>query len=299
MTKAVFIASSHSAYLDRPGELYHFPNSYLSRVQRTVGDWVVFFEGRRGGSRGYYAVQRVARIEGDPERPDHSFAILDRASELSFEHNVARLKPDGAPYETGLPLSRGSNTSAVRLISDADFAKIVEEGLRPEHVPDALPREGVLPATLTGLADPAAIWEQPSFDVIRALVPSNRAFRERSFARQVKRAYGARCAMSGLELRNGGGRPEVEAAHIVPVEARGPDTVRNGLALSGTLHWMFDRGLLSVDHDGGILTARGSIAQEVSDRLLAPDRHLILPENPLMRPHPAYLQWHRDNCFKG
>jgi putative restriction endonuclease len=298
MTKAVFIASSHSGYLDRPGELYHFPNSYLSRVERTVGDWVVFFEGRRGGSRGYYGVQRVARIEADPVTPGHSFAILDRASELSFERNVARLKADGAPYETGLPLSRGSNTSSVRLISEADFALIVQEGLRADDVADALPREGALP-TAPGLSDPAAAWEAPSFNVARALVPSNRAFRERSFARQVKRAYGARCAMSGLELRNGGGRPEVEAAHIVPVEAQGPDTVRNGLALSGTLHWMFDRGLLSVDGDGGILTAEGSIAHEVADRLLTPDRRLILPGNPLLRPHPAYLQWHRENCFKG
>jgi putative restriction endonuclease len=63
MTKAVFIASSHSAYQDRPGEVYHFPNSYLTRVAQTVGDWVIYFEGRRGGSRGYYAVQRVAPMD--------------------------------------------------------------------------------------------------------------------------------------------------------------------------------------------------------------------------------------------
>lgn len=298
MTKAVFIASSHSDYLDRPGELYHFPNSYLSRVARTVGDWVIFFEGRRGGSRGYYAVQRVARIEPDPSDAGRSFAILDPASELSFECNVPRLRPDGTPYETGLPLARGSNTSAVRLITERDFATIVSEGLKAQTLPDTLPREGVLPAP-SGLSEAPAAWETPEFDVVRALVPSNRAFREGSFARQVKRAYGARCAMSGLELRNGGGRPEVEAAHIVPVEARGPDTVRNGLALSGTLHWMFDRGLLSVDGDGAILTADGSIAREVADRLLTPDRRLILPADPALRPHPAYLQWHRDNRFKG
>ncbi len=28
------------------------------------------------------------------------------------------------------------------------------------------------------------------------------------------------------------------------VEANGPDIVRNGLALSGTAHWIFDRGLI-------------------------------------------------------
>ena len=50
--------------------------------------------------------------------------------------------------------------------------------------------------------------------------------------------------MSGLALRNGGGLPEVEAADILLVEEREPDTVRNGIALSGTLHRTFDRGLL-------------------------------------------------------
>ena len=52
MTKAIFIASSHSHYDDRPGEVYHFPNSYLSRVAQTVGDWVIFYQGRRGGVSG-------------------------------------------------------------------------------------------------------------------------------------------------------------------------------------------------------------------------------------------------------
>ena len=61
----------------------------------------------------------------------------------------------------------------------------------------------------------------------------------------------------------------------------------------------FDRGLLSVDGDGAILTADGSIAREVADRLLTPGRRLILPADPALRPHPAYLQWHRDNRFKG
>jgi len=42
MTKAIFIASAHSHYQDRPGEIYHFPNIYRSRVAATLGDWVIF-----------------------------------------------------------------------------------------------------------------------------------------------------------------------------------------------------------------------------------------------------------------
>jgi putative restriction endonuclease len=295
MTKAVCIASSHSAYKDRPGEWYHFPNMYLTRVAQTVGDWVIFYEGRAGGSRGYYAVQRVEKIVADPEDQGHSYAILDRSTELSFERNVPRTHGNGRPYETGLPASGGNNSSAVRLISDGDFAAIINEGLRADQVPDALPRTGDLPE-VWGMSDQG---QEPFLGPDRQIVLTSRAFRDQSFARQVRRAYAGRCAMSGLELRNGGGRPEVEAARILPVEERGPDTVRNGLALSGTIHWMFDRGLVSVDEDCSLLVARGSIAAEVSDRLLVANRRLILPADPALRPHPSYLEWHRRHRFKG
>jgi putative restriction endonuclease len=298
MAKAVFIASSHATYQDRPGEVYHFPNSYLKRVAHTVGDWVIFFEGRRGGSRGYYAVQRVSHIIADPSDSTHSFAILDRASALSFEQNVPRLRDDGMPYETGLPIVRGSNTSSVRIISDADFAAIVGQGLKEVAAPDALPRTGPLPSSYQVEEEATPFLGAPQ-DVARQLVPSNRLFREATFARQVKRAYQARCAMSGLELRNGGGRPEVEAAHIKPVSEMGPDVVSNGLALSGTLHWLFDRGLLSVGEQGDILLAKDSIAPEVASRLLMPDHRLLVPTDATLRPHPAFLKWHRENRFKG
>ncbi|MEM7518711.1 MAG: HNH endonuclease [Planctomycetota bacterium] len=100
-------------------------------------------------------------------------------------------------------------------------------------------------------------------------------------------------------MRNGGGRPEVEAAHIVPVSKQGPDVVTNGLALSGTVHWMFDRGLLAVDMNFSILIAKEYVDDDVTQRLIHPSKRLIVPESPLLRPHPQFLQWHRENCFKG
>lgn len=300
MSKAVFIASSHSAYDDRPGEVYHFPNMYLSRVAQTVGDRVILYQGRRGGVAGYYAVQKVERIIPDPVDSMHSYAVMDRSSLLDFDRPVPRFRPNGTPYETGLPVSRGSNTSSVRLISEVDYAAIIDEGLREDVTADTLPREGPLPGPtlVPGFAEGQASFH-PISGIDREQVLSSRAFRDRAFARQVKAAYRARCAMSGLELRNGGGRPEVEAAHIVPVDARGPDVVSNGLALSGTVHWMFDRGLVAVDEDLGLLIARDSVATDIAARLFVPDRRLIQPNDPAKAPHPAYLKWHRDNCFKG
>lgn len=304
MTKAILIASSHSAYDDRPGELYHFPNIYLSRVAKTVGDWVILYQGKRGGTVGYYAVQRVERVVPDPIAADHSYAILDRASKLDFARAVPRFRVDNTPYETGLPRVRGSNTSAVRLISEADFAAIIGEGLREEDSPDTLPRTGALSdvqqpiAMVQGFAEGQAAFVGQS-DVDRVMVLSSRAFRDRAFARQVKSAYAGRCAITGLELRNGGGRAEVEAAHIIPVEERGPDVVSNGLALSGTVHWMFDRGLVSVDDDRRILVAQDSVAKDLANRLFVPDGRLILPSDPSKAPHPNYLKWHREHRFKG
>ena len=74
--------------------------------------------------------------------------------------------------------------------------------------------------------------------------------------------------MTGLKFINGGGRSEVQAAHIRPVEDRGPDSVRNGIALSGTVHWMFDKGLISVDENFDILIAKDRVPTTI-DRLFA------------------------------
>ena len=68
---------------------------------------------------------------------------------------------------------------------------------------------------------------------------SRRPFRDRVFSTGIKRAYDNTCAISGLRIINGGGRAEAQAAHIQPVHANGPGSLRNGVALSSTFHWMF------------------------------------------------------------
>jgi len=89
----------------------------------------------------------------------------------------------------------------------------------------------------------------------------------------------------------------VQAAHIRPVEEQGSDSVRNGLALSGTLHWMFDRGLLSVAEDMTILVSRNKVPAEVVDRLILPGGKPLCPADARDWPHPENLRWHRENRF--
>ena len=84
MANAVFTHADGSVYDDHPEERYHFPRTYLNAVHQTVGDWVVYYEPRRvragseqtGGRQAYFAVAQVARIERDPSREDHFYAMI-------------------------------------------------------------------------------------------------------------------------------------------------------------------------------------------------------------------------------
>ena len=128
----------------------------------------------------------------------------------------------------------------------------------------------------------------------------SRPVRDAAFARAIQAAYNSTCAVTGLRLINGGGRPEVQAAHIRPVADKGPDSIRNGLALSGTVHWMFDRSLISIGPPPTydiLVTGRGLPDPVLG--LLDPDRRLRLLKDPALHPAPTYLDYHRTTIFKG
>lgn len=301
MVNAIFIQNSVSIYDDKPGEAYHFPKRYLGTVLQTVGDWVVFYENRKGAF-GYVSVQKVLEVVPDSNNEAHFYAILDRGSQWQFEQVVPRADAHGVAYETSLrkadgsPMSGGASVSAVRRLTPLEFANIVDAGLVEIEGMDAIPREGAA-APVVGLSEHAAIFDGLQPIAERSKILSSRPARDASFQRLVKAAYKGRCAISGLQLRNGGGRPEVQAAHIRAVADDGPDVVQNGLALSGTLHWMFDRGLIAVAQDHRIMISHNKVPSDVAARLITPGQKLLLPDNPRHQPHPEYLRFHRENYF--
>jgi putative restriction endonuclease len=301
MAKAIFLHRPDSIYDDDLSSRYDFPRRYLGTVKRTVGDWIVYYEpGKAMGGRGrraYFAVARVTDVIDNPAAEGRHLASIDPLSFLSFDRPVPQIE-DGFVVESGIRaadgrLMRGGKVqSAVRAITDADFQAIVSRGVLAN--PDPWNVETAPEAHEAGFAEPAAVFERP---IEHRLL--SRPFRDRAFRQAVLDAYGHTCAMSGLTLRNGGGRPEVEAAHIRPVAHGGPDDVRNGLALSGTLHWMFDRGLVSVADDGAILVSENKVPRDAAARLLVPDRRLRPPRDPRARPHPDFLRHHREHVFGG
>jgi len=136
--------------------------------------------------------------------------------------------------------------------------------------------------------------------------------RDRIFRSKVIKAYGSQCALTGFKFINGGGRAEVEAAHIKSVEARGPDIVQNGLALSGVrcgeanpllrvalVHWMFDRGLISLSDDRRIMLSNDINDVDGVRKMLNPDGFARWPAVMAERPDARFLAWHRERCFKG
>ncbi|WP_417307970.1 HNH endonuclease [Devosia sp.] len=297
----IFIHRADSIYADSPATRYQFPKQYLGRAERCVGDWVIYYEPTKvPQSRGYYAVAQVQDIVPDTSAQDMYLALITPGSYLEFAEPVPFNLPDG-PAETGLVNAQGgfsgTRQAAVRALSPGDFNRIVSRGTDETDL--VLPRVDAATPQLEPFQWNDADQAQFALDDrIRIPTLGSRIVRDRVFRKVVLRAYDARCAVTGIKLINGGGRAEVDAAHIRSVEANGPDIVTNGIALSGTAHWMFDRGMIAVEDDLTI-----SISRQVNDRdsvegLINRSGRLIGPELARDRPHPAFLAWHRENCFK-
>jgi putative restriction endonuclease len=246
LAKGIFTTKVNPTYDDLPEVRYHFPKTYLNQVKATVGDWIIYYEPRRegsdpigrGGRQAYFATARVQRVAPDLRLSNHYYAFVTNF--LEFEHTVP-FRQDGRYLEGALMKEDGSTNKgafgrAVRLISEDEYQLILQLGFskptarQPEYAEEAIAEEP----------------EEYTRPTIEQLV--SRPFRDAAFTKNIRAIYDFTCAMTGLRLINGGGRPEVEAAHIRPVgnDHDGPDSVRNGIALSRSIHWMFDRGIFSL-----------------------------------------------------
>ncbi len=299
MAKAVFTTKFESIYDDLPEVRYHFPKTYLNAVQQAVGDLIVYYEPSRltsdrqsrGGRKSYFAVAHVTHIEADANTPNHFYAFVREY--IDFPNSVPFSESDHY-FESALrkvdgTTNKGAFGRSVRIIPDHEFNAIISNAFDepliayPEKVNYEFP----------GFAEEQVPFERP---IIEQVV--HRPFRDAAFERGVKTAYQNTCAVTGLKIINGGGRSEVQAAHIRPVADSGPDSFRNGIALSGTVHWMFDRGLISIDDDYSILLARDHLPDQFVS-MINSDQKLRVPKSASYQPHPHYLEYHRDQVFKG
>lgn len=296
--KAIFDTRGESGYDDRIVEYYHFPNRYLAEAEKAVGDWIVYREPRRGGGRsGYVAVARLSRIDLDPAHPGFSYARV--TDFLPFDVVVPLRRAKGF-YEKQLDfvpqtlLGSRLQGRSIRTISDQEFGEITLAGLSRTLDPANalrvnLDESSVDPETMSLISAPV---EEQERRIEQILI--NRKIREASFRERVMEAYESRCAVTGIRIVNGGGRMEAQAAHIRSVQDGGPDVVQNGIALSATVHWLFDRHLISLTDDFGLLVSHNRVPTEVQALFKEQLNKIRLPKDRNHWPHLAYVHHHRN-----
>ena len=248
------------------------------------------------GREGYIAAAHVTRIESDPLDPRSSYAYLTdflpfdvvvplREGTRYFE---ALLRSVADPKRIGVALQGKS----VRTISDADFGAIVRAGLCETLNPVNLAEleRGGADSSVRAFVDASPQVQERR--IVQMLV--NRPFRDAAFRTSVVSAYRERCAVTGLRIVNGGGGVEVQAAHIWPIKDGGPDIVQNGLALSATCHWLFDRHLISLTDQYGLLVSHNRVPGELRSLFSKQLDRIHLPREERLWPRRDFIARHRE-----
>jgi putative restriction endonuclease len=281
---------------------FRFNDKYQHIVRDTLGDWIIYYQPMpRAGKRsirpaGYFAAARVIEVHAAIDGPGYSEAGLEQYVEFPTSVPFSLRDPffgKNLYFEKDMQESDGSvNASlaqrSVRAITDDNFKQIMVAGLRTVLTGEEPP---VSPTSSWGFS------EDPPAPSERTRILASRSLRDRAFRQMVGEAYGMECAMTGISMRAPDGTFEVECAHIMPVEAGGPDSASNGIALSRCLHWMFDKGLISIGADYRILKSRHYFQPQI-DKLFNESGRINLPKNDSDRPHPEFLRYHRDNIFQ-
>jgi hypothetical protein len=132
----------------------------------------------------------------------------------------------------------------------------------------------------------------------RAVYQVSRQKRDAAFRTIVLGNYGYTCAVTGQRFFSAH-HVEADGAHIIGKEVRGTDDPRNGIALSKSAHWAFDRGIFTIsDQYEVIVNPKISNASVANFRALKlNERKILLPQDSCYLPHPDALAWHRQEVF--
>ncbi|ASP29253.1 hypothetical protein A3718_02495 [Erythrobacter sp. HI0019] len=295
--KGVFEISGNSRYDDLITERYHFPSQYLPQARQLENDWILYRETRvSGGRMAYIATAFVERIDPDVADPTHYYARVrdyppfdDAVSYRDKDGRFAErfLRDMARPGDAGRTL-RGKS---VRTLDGDDFVAIVNQGLSEALDPDnrfrlELDERHIDDATAALLAD-----DFGERRIEQILV--NKKIRAANFRNQVLDAYDSTCAVTGLRIINGGGKAEAQAAHIWSVADGGPDVVRNGVALSATAHWLFDRHLITFDDNLCLLVSHNKVPSDLLKLFPPSGQKIRLPVDPRDHPRPDFVAKHR------
>jgi putative restriction endonuclease len=137
-----------------------------------------------------------------------------------------------------------------------------------------------------------------------SLMDAEKKGREARFRVCVLYAYNFMCSLTRYRLSTINNESIVDAAHIHQFSESGNNDPRNGIALCKNAHWLFERGLWSLDDAYRVIVATSQIDEETQDpgtKTLADfqGQQIHLPKNEAVWPDLQYVRWHRENRFKG
>lgn len=203
------------------------------------------------------------------------------------------LEADGRPAEdrTRAVLAQ-LDASFLVCLSNADFRTLARRTLIAKYFE---PYERAELYTLVGLEAPPD--DIVAMDAIRFL-PSeeSKAKRDAKFSFRVIPAYDYTCALTRYRMIAVNGTTALDAAHIRQFKKGGSNHPTNGIALSKTAHWLFDRGFWSITHDLRVIVAADRFEEMGEEAYLLKKmvgRELLRPTDPRFWPDPACLAWHR------
>lgn len=132
----------------------------------------------------------------------------------------------------------------------------------------------------------------------RAVYQVSKQKRADAFRKVVLENYSNTCAITGSRFSLDR-TVEAQAAHIISKEVNGTDDPRNGLALSQTAHWAFDKGLLTINEHFEIQVHPSTRkADFVNFPLLEKQNQpILLPDDKMYHPHAEALNWHKKHIF--
>lgn len=308
MAAVVLMSKPDSAYADTATS-YEFPAQYLKWFEplaRGEPLIAIIYEPLARGS-GRQAFVGWASITRQPRRSDRTGSDGRPLWEVVYDgwmhefDTPVRRDISGQPIEGWLrevPAEhRDIRTSgrSVRPLADDDLATILRFA-------------GVPTPTLYPMRDEDA---PNSFLAERTRHLVSTLERASSFREGVVQAYAFQCAITRFSagvVPQGRVTSLIEAAHIRPVASSGPDSLSNGIAMTPTVHRMFDAGLFTLRSasDGGLqvhvspaLDPRMVSSPDGASKIELRDGvRLILPADRRAWPSVDQIQFHQRRVFQ-
>ncbi len=222
-------------------------------------------------------------------RPDAKLPFFHLRSEGVW----TPLEADGRPaQDRSRAVLAQLDTSFWRCLKDATFRTLARRVLIARYFE---PGERAELYCLAGLEVPPD--DIAAADATRFLGSNeSESKRDAKFSVRVLPAYNYTCALTRYRMMAEDGTTSVDAAHIHQFKKGGSNHPTNGIALSKTSHWLFDRGFWSIAADLRIIVAESRFDEVGEDAYLLKKmvgRELLRPQGDRFLPDPECLAWHR------